>query len=1416
MKKLFSVFVLTLVPALLLAGSHTYQVDAPQLAVDGGFTSVSYPGVIITGTPGTPQIPTWPVKLLLLPGEQATDVSVSYSGRVDLSGIHQLKPIQQPYPISHSADAVVTQPDPAVYQLDRFLPDEMELKESTQFLCGHGVLLAQAQPVRYNPATGELFYYSQFTISWNGTTANEVRSLHQRASNRIEDMVDNPRTLNSYSYLNDRPEGEYDYAVVTAPQLMDSFQPLVDFKNTLGIVTQMFNIFEIIDEYDGNDDAERLRNFLIHEYEEHGISYLLLAGDIEFVPWRGLYVNSYGTTDELPSDLYFAGLDGNWNTDGDGNWGEPGEDDLYAEIHVGRASVSNSGEADNFVNKQLSYQQSPVVADLESYLMIGENLDSNPTWGGDCKDQIVEGSSAHGMNTAGLPDNIGVEYRYDRDSYWSISQLFSQLGNGINVANHLGHCNWNYAMKMSNPDITNANFTSNGVNHNFHIGYSQGCIPGAFEYSDCIVERMTNLENGFACFVANSRYGWYQPSGSGGSSQLFDREFFDALNGEGIHRIGSTNQDSKEDLAGSVSGDGSMRWTYYCLNLFGDPTLSIWSSAPMEQNLTYSSELVTGMPEMELILMSDGEAVEDALVALTRNGVLYGMGETDADGELVIVFDEVIIPGEYNLTVSGHNLLPTAYDVVVIASDGPYLAYAEYSILDGDYNQNSQVEAGETVDMELQLHNYGSDDATDIFAILSTEHPQVTILEDETSFDPIVPDGDNVCLTPFSFSVDSECPDGTMIEFNLDIESDENSWGGSFYVEAHAPELTCLGLQVDDEINGQLDPGETRDLLLTVHNGGSGLLTGVGSLFTLTDEFITVDQNSCDLDEIAPGGSGELCFTVTAAPETPIGHTIEPGVLINGDLEYTAEFDLTLAIGLTVDGFETGDFSRMDWEMSGSADWNVDGNAPWEGNFSARSGSISDNSTSVMSISGYVIEDGEISFSYKVSSEGSYDFLRFYIDNNMELAISGEVSWMNQSFDVSEGEHTFTWRYQKDQNTSGGNDCGWIDYVVFPQFGAPPQPLVDVDLAGFNLVVDAGAQLEETLVLGNNGEAPLVYEVAFMDDALSYHYNMEADEASWNHDADDEDPWHVTDHDWNSDDHSWYLGEDGSWQYANNLHCWLETEEFEVRQNAQLTFWHRMDMEVAEDNYARDAGIIELSSDGENWSQVLPAGGYPYHYDATDGGPFNQGRPCFSGTTDWEQVQLNLSGYAGQTLQLRWRFGSGNSGSAEGWYIDDVVVGSFGTDWLALTPQSGEIDPDGSEDITVTINAADYYDTDLSGIIYITSNDPANPELLIPVAVEVTTQGVDEVEPLSFYLAQNYPNPFNPTTTIEYGLKTAGNVTLVIYNTLGQQIQSLVDSPQQAGHYQIQLDGSTLASGLYIYRLETAGFVATKKMVLIK
>ncbi|MDP8206814.1 MAG: T9SS type A sorting domain-containing protein [Candidatus Electryonea clarkiae] len=89
-------------------------------------------------------------------------------------------------------------------------------------------------------------------------------------------------------------------------------------------------------------------------------------------------------------------------------------------------------------------------------------------------------------------------------------------------------------------------------------------------------------------------------------------------------------------------------------------------------------------------------------------------------------------------------------------------------------------------------------------------------------------------------------------------------------------------------------------------------------------------------------------------------------------------------------------------------------------------------------------------------------------------------------------------------------------------------------------------------------------------------------------------------------------------------------------------------------------------------------------------------------------------------------------------------------------------------------------------------------------------------QPAGYYLAQNYPNPFNPSTKIKFRIAKAQQVRLAIYNTLGQEVQMLMDDFKAAGTYSVEFDGSILASGIYFYRLESESFTSMKKMVIIK
>jgi len=96
--------------------------------------------------------------------------------------------------------------------------------------------------------------------------------------------------------------------------------------------------------------------------------------------------------------------------------------------------------------------------------------------------------------------------------------------------------------------------------------------------------------------------------------------------------------------------------------------------------------------------------------------------------------------------------------------------------------------------------------------------------------------------------------------------------------------------------------------------------------------------------------------------------------------------------------------------------------------------------------------------------------------------------------------------------------------------------------------------------------------------------------------------------------------------------------------------------------------------------------------------------------------------------------------------------------------------------------------------------------------------------PKEFRLEQNYPNPFNPTTTIQYQIpaspksspKERTSVTLRIYDILGSEVATLINDEQEAGYYEVNWDASNLASGVYIYRLQTGSFVSVKKMMLLR
>jgi hypothetical protein len=101
------------------------------------------------------------------------------------------------------------------------------------------------------------------------------------------------------------------------------------------------------------------------------------------------------------------------------------------------------------------------------------------------------------------------------------------------------------------------------------------------------------------------------------------------------------------------------------------------------------------------------------------------------------------------------------------------------------------------------------------------------------------------------------------------------------------------------------------------------------------------------------------------------------------------------------------------------------------------------------------------------------------------------------------------------------------------------------------------------------------------------------------------------------------------------------------------------------------------------------------------------------------------------------------------------------------------------------------------------------------VIADVNSIGLGNL-PVKYDLAQNYPNPFNPTTKIIFDLPARAKATLDVFNVLGQKVTTLVDAELAADRYEVEWDGSNVASGIYFYRLAADQFVMTKKMMLLK
>ncbi len=187
-----------------------------------------------------------------------------------------------------------------------------------------------------------------------------------------------------------------------------------------------------------------------------------------------------------------------------------------------------------------------------------------------------------------------------------------------------------------------------------------------------------------------------------------------------------------------------------------------------------------------------------------------------------------------------------------------------------------------------------------------------------------------------------------------------------------------------------------------------------------------------------------------------------------------------------------------------------------------------------------------------------------------------------------------------------------------------------------------------------------------------------------------------------------------------------------------------------------DYGQVQVSTNnGSTWIALEG------NYTEPGVGSFQPaGEPLYDGSkTNWVKENISLANYISSQFKIRFRLRTDGGTTRDGWYLDNI------------------------------------------GIVFYT--------------IPVSTQNENEIV-YTFSLEQNYPNPFNPSTSIQYQVSSISNVSLKVYDVLGNEVATLVNEEKPAGNYEVEFNASQLTSGIYFYKLQAGSFVETKKMILLK
>ncbi len=982
--------------------------------------------------------------------------------------------------------------DMAIYGKDAFYPVE-PFTMGSSYIRGVESVTVSITPFQYNPVTKDLIVYTniELAIDFEGGTdhfgEDRLRSPYWDPILAAELMNYDQLPVIDYSarmqeWLRGDENGA-EYLIITPNNdaWAEYANQLKDYRTRQGIITKVYRL----DEMPANNTSQLKAWFhdAYHTWDIPPVAVCLLGdhgNDLgQYIPAEVVY----------HSDYYGNCITDNKYADAQGN-------DNLPDMVFSRLVAQNASELPIFVGKQIEYEYTNPNTDPDFYSRPITALGwQTERWFQLCSEVFGGYMRNHGYDT----NRINCIYDGTPGSIWSSNQNTSMVvnyfgPNGVGYIpaspSELGDWN-NGTPELVVQAVNEGSFWLQHRDHGLETGWGEpavrnshidqmnnvgkmpfvmsiNCQTGMFDYTgsngNCFAEkwmrRTYNGENagavGLLCpthvsysFV-NDAYVW-------GVYDLFDGDFmptygpFAENTGNWMPAFG--NVAGKYFLAQSAWPYNTQNKdiTYTMFTAHCDAFLRIYTQVPQEMEVVHPEVVLAGLGEVSIT------APEGCIISLVKENIEGGwdiLAVAEATGDpQTIAFESQVPPTEINLIVTGQNYLRYEAVMGVIPADGPYIVFDNKVI--HDQNENGQLDFGEAIDLDITLRNVGSDVMNAFEAVLETESEYITITNGTAQFESMDPNALQSVANAFSFTVADNVPDNTSNRFTITVTNGDDVYVSNLVMKAYAPVLELGGMsitEVNGNGNGRLDAGETAQISFPINNNGHADAATTTALLQMLSPYIMLEESTVEFENVNASETQTAVFTITISEDTPIGYTCPLDLSVTSGL-YNVQNEYVAKVGLIIEDFESGEFSAG-WTNDANKPWRFVTEDPYEGQYCIKSGAIGDNATTTLTLTHEAGSNDSISFYYKVSTENGYDKLHFYIDNQEKNNWSGTVAWAKASYPVTAGRHTYKWTYTKDQYTTGGSDCVWIDYVGLPS------DRIMAGTAGYDVTVCEGSEAQ--------------------------------------------------------------------------------------------------------------------------------------------------------------------------------------------------------------------------------------------------------------------------------------------------------------------------------------------------------------------